>query len=437
MPRADEVFSVSQIAEKLRHYLEREYYSVWVSGEVTNCRRSSAGHLYFSLKDANAQLGCVFFRGNNCRLRFQLRDGLQVLARGMVTYYAPTGDTNLNVYELQPKGIGPAELALRQLKEKLLARGYFDPQRKRSLPSYPKRVGLVASAQGAAIRDMLELLAQRWPLAEVIVVHSRVQGDGAGLELARALRLLAEVHQLGGLTLDAIILGRGGGSVEDLAAFNEEILADAIFQSPVPVVSAVGHETDVTIADLVADHRAETPSAAVMKLTPNVQQIMEDVKGYHHRMTEAMTRRLNQGLHRIEQITQRPAFRRPLDRFIQAEGKLRELARRLDRAITNHHTLASERLAALSGRLETLSPLQVLHRGYSLTFKARSRALIRHPDEVRPGQEIVTQLVGGEILSLVRRITLPGSAQVRNNAKSESPGLFPMHASTMDSTDAN
>ena len=261
--------TISALTAQLRGLIEGRFPSVWVTGEVSNFTRASSGHMYLTLKDSRAQLRAVLFRGVNLRMKFEPRDGLEVIARGRVTVYEPRGDYQFQIEELQPRGVGAAELALRQLKEKLLEKGYFDPRRKKPLPRFPTRVALIASASGAAVRDMIELLAQRWPLAEVIVQPSRVQGDGAAEEIAVALRLLNRLHATGKLRLDAIIIGRGGGSTEDLWAFNEEAVADAIFHSTVPVVAAIGHEIDVTVADLVADHRAETPSAAVVALTPN------------------------------------------------------------------------------------------------------------------------------------------------------------------------
>src|SRR5436190_19963985 len=220
-----DVFTVSALTAQLRGLVEGRYPSVWVAGEVSNYTRATSGHMYFTLKDARAQLRAVLFRGVNLRMKFEPKDGLEVLARGRLTVYEPRGEYQIQIEELQPKGIGAAELALRQLKEKLLARGYFDPRRKRPLPRFPRRVALIASATGAAVRDMVELFAQRWPSAEVIVRPSRVQGEGAAEEVAVGLRMLNRLHKSGHLPLDAIVIGRGGGSAEDLWAFNEEAVA--------------------------------------------------------------------------------------------------------------------------------------------------------------------------------------------------------------------
>jgi exodeoxyribonuclease VII large subunit len=400
-PKLDhDVFTVSALTARLRGLIENNFPSVWVAGEVSNYTKAASGHMYFTLKDAKAQLRAVLFRGVNLRMKFEPKDGLEVLARGRLTVYDPRGEYQLQIEELQPKGIGAAELALRQLKEKLLARGYFDPRRKKPLPRFPKRVALVASATGAAVRDMVELFAQRWPIAEVIVRPSRVQGEGAAEEVAVGIRMLNRLHKSGQLPLDAIVIGRGGGSAEDLWAFNEEAVADAIFHSAVPVVSAVGHEIDVTVADLVADHRAETPSAAVVALTPNRLELMAALEEFRGRLTEAVTHRLRFTRQRLDQIATRPAFRRPLQRLHELEQRLDETAARLHRAAKLRLALATERLAGLAGQLETLSPLNVLARGYSLTRTDDGR-LVRAAADVKPGDRLTTRVASGEIVSRV------------------------------------
>jgi exodeoxyribonuclease VII large subunit len=395
-----EPLSVSDLTAQLRELVEGCFPSVWVAGEISNFTRASSGHWYFTLKDSKAQLRAVMWRGFNLRIRFDPKDGLEVFARGKVSFYEQRGECQLVVEEIQPKGIGAAELALRQLKEKLLAQGYFDPRRKRPLPRFPKRVGIITSASGAAIRDMVELFAQRWPLTELIITPSRVQGEGAASEVAAAVRMLNHLHANGKLTLDAIILGRGGGSIEDLWAFNEEVIADAIFASEVPVVSAVGHEVDVTIADLVADHRAETPSAAVVALTPNRREMSSGFLELHARLSEAVNHRLQLARHRVEQLASRPAFRQPIQRIRDLEQRLDNSAERLNRVINQRVVQSSERIASLAARLESLSPLNVLTRGYSLTHKA-SGELVRSAVEVAPGELLRTRVAFGEIFSRV------------------------------------
>jgi exodeoxyribonuclease VII large subunit len=398
-PKA-EPLTVSALTARLRGVVEREFPSVWVAGEVSNFTRASSGHWYFTLKDAGAQLRAAMFRGFNLRMRFDPRDGMEVLARGRVSVYDPRGEYQLLVEELQPKGIGAAELALRQLKEKLLAKGYFDPKRKRRLPRFPRRVGLVASATGAAVRDLVELFAKRWPLTELVLRPSRVQGDGAAAEVAAALKMLNHFHATRELPLDAVILGRGGGSAEDLWAFNEEAVADAVFRSVVPVVSAVGHETDVTLADLVADYRAETPSAAVVALTPDRREMTAGLLELRTRLSEAVAHRLELARQRVQQFAARPALRRPLQRVRDLEQRLDGLAARLHRAAGQRVARTGADLAARAARLETLSPLNVLTRGYSLTHTADG-TLVRSADQVSPGDVLVTRVATGKVVSRV------------------------------------
>ena len=384
---------------QLRDSLKR-IPDVWVAGEITGFVKHTSGHWYFTLKDSGAQLKAAMFRGSNLRVKFEPKNALEVIARGKVSVYGTRGDLQLIVEELQPKGVGAAELALRQLMEKLLLKGYFAPERKRPLPTYPRRVGIVTSATGAAVRDMIELFAQRWPYTELIIRPSRVQGEGAAGEIAAAIRLFNHFHAKGALALDAIVVGRGGGSAEDLWAFNEEVVATAIFESAVPIVSAVGHEIDVTIADLVADARAETPSAAVAILTPDRRELMSGIQETRARLFEAIGYRLKLARQRVEQLAARPALRRPLQRVRDLEQRLDETTERLHRVANLRVFQAGEKVASLAARLESLSPLNVLTRGYSLTHTDGGK-LIRSTAEVKIGDELVTRLADGTI----RRVT--------------------------------
>jgi exodeoxyribonuclease VII large subunit len=400
LPEGLKPFTVSAITTAVKARLEEFFVSVWVSGEVSNFVRASSGHLYFTLKDPNSQLRCVMLRGFALRLKFDPRDGMAVLVRGELTVYHPRGEYQLTVEELLPKGIGSAELALRELKEKLLAKGYFDPKHKRELPRYPKRLALIASATGAALRDMLELLAQRWPLTQVVVYPSRVQGDGAAENVAANLRFLSDLHDRRVLPLDAIVVARGGGSIEDLWAFNEEVVADAIYECSVPVVSAVGHETDVTLADLVADKRAETPSAAIMKLVPNSRDMLSLLSDANARLTEVISSRLRLEKERVDQLAGRPAFRKPFDRVRELEQRLDDHLARLNRAIRADLKRQREKVAATAEQLDALSPLSVLKRGYSLTRRGDG-VVVRNTTDVQQGEVILTRLANGEVTSRV------------------------------------
>jgi exodeoxyribonuclease VII large subunit len=400
IPDGIKPFTVSALTTAVKARIEEFFASAWVTGEVSNYKRATSGHVYFTLKDERCQLRCMMPRGFHLRLRFEPKDGMAVIVRGGLTVYEPRGEYQLIAEELHPKGIGAAELALRQLKEKLLAKGYFDPTRKRPLPRFPKRVALVASATGAAVRDMLELLAQRWPVAQVVVYPSRVQGDGAAENVAANLRFLSQLHVNRLLPLDAVVIGRGGGSAEDLWAFNEEIVADAIFECAVPVVSAVGHETDVTVADLVADRRAETPSAAIVALVPDRRELLIGLEETEQRIHDAMTNRVRISQVRLNQLVDRSAFRQPLQRIRELEAKLRESSDRLLRAARYRLERGQSQVAALAEQLEALSPLGVLQRGYSLTRRGDG-VVVRSSNDVAPGEVLTTRLAEGEILSRV------------------------------------
>jgi exodeoxyribonuclease VII large subunit len=408
LPDDVKILSIGELTRTIKGVLEEGFASVWVSGEVSNLARPQSGHLYLTLKDREAQLRAVIWRGIALRLRYDPQDGMEVIARGRLTVYPPRGEYQLVIEELQPKGIGAAELALRQLREKLFRLGYFDPLRKKRLPAFPRRVALVTSPTGAAVRDLVEILGRRWPALEVWVCPVRVQGDGAAEEIAEAIRL---VNRVGGV--DVLIVGRGGGSVEDLGAFNAECVADAIYASRVPVVSAVGHEIDLTIADLVADRRALTPSEAAELVTPDRAELREGLRGLDEQLRALLKRRLELARDRLSDLAQRRAFRQPLERVRDGERRLDDWADRLRRALRLKLERARDRLALEAGRLETLSPLNVLARGYSLTRLEADQAVVRSPEQVRPGDRLITQVQHGRVFSRVEGtsadVTPPGT----------------------------
>jgi exodeoxyribonuclease VII large subunit len=399
IPEGVKVATVSELTREIKSLLEEGFSSVWVAGEVSSLSKPRSGHLYFNLKDADSQLRAVIFRGIAMRLRFDLQDGQEIIVRGRMTVYSPRGDYQLVIEEAQPKGIGAAELALRQLKEKLFVRGYFDPKRKKPLPRFPKRIALVTSPTGAAVRDMLEILSRRWPAAEVWVCGVTVQGDGASEDMAAMIRRLNAVTP----RVDLMIVGRGGGSSEDLWAFNEEPILHAIFESQIPVVSAVGHEIDVTLADLVADKRALTPSEAAELVVPNREELLEGLMAAQSRLKELLWQRLQTARQRWQDLSQRRAFRLPLDRIRALEQQLDDWGSRLHRAARKRLQQAQQRVIALAGQLEGLSPLNVLGRGYSLT-RSESGQVIRSSRGVRFGQRIVTLLQEGKIVSRVEEV---------------------------------
>jgi exodeoxyribonuclease VII large subunit len=412
IPDGVKVLSVSELTQAVKGVLEDGFPSVWVAGEVSNLARPSSGHLYLTLKDSEAQLRTVIWRGIALRLRFDVRDGQEVIARGRLSVYAPRGEYQLLVEELHPKGVGALELALRQLKEKLFRLGYFAPERKKPLPRFPRRLALVTSPTGAAVRDMLEILTQRWPAAEVWVCPVRVQGEGAAADIAAAIGLLNELRAKDVLPVDVLIVGRGGGSAEDLGAFNEEDIARAIYRSAIPVVSAVGHEIDWTIADGVADFRALTPSEAATRVVPDGEEVLQGLRDGENRLRDALVRRLEQARQRLDDLAGRRAFRLPLERVHDGERRLDEWAERLVRAGRQRVALAGQRLENTAARLETLSPLNVLRRGYSVTRREADQVLVHSPSQLRPGDRLVTLVARGRVVSRVEELEVapPASA---------------------------
>jgi exodeoxyribonuclease VII large subunit len=396
IPRNVKVLSIGELTRAIKGLIEEGFSSVWVGGEVTNLARPSSGHIYLTLKDAEAQMRAVVWRSVTLRLRFDIREGMEVIVRGRMSVYAPRGEYQLSVEELHPKGLGAQELALRQLKEKLFRLGYFAPERKKPLPRFPRRVALVTSPSGAAVRDMLEILGRRWPALEVWICPVRVQGDGAAEEIASAIALL---NRLDGI--DVLVVGRGGGSSEDLWAFNAECVAHAIFASRVPVISAVGHEIDVTLADLVADCRALTPSEAAERLVPHREELWESLRALQTQLRTLLWQQLLSARRRLGDLTQRRSLRLPLERIRDGERQLDDNADRLQRRMRQRLLQSRDRLQAQAARLESLSPLNVLGRGYSLTRREADEAIVRTPEQIRPGDILITHLRDGQIRSRV------------------------------------
>ncbi|HEV3080948.1 MAG TPA: exodeoxyribonuclease VII large subunit [Gemmataceae bacterium] len=412
VPDRRKILTVGELNRQIKALVEDGFRTVWVSGEVSNLSRPGSGHLYLCLKDAEGQLRAVMWRSAALRLRFDVKEGMEVIARGRLTVYVPRGDYQLQIEELQPKGLGALELALRQLKEKLLKLGYFASERKKPLPRFPRRVALVTSASGAAVRDILEILGRRWPAVEAWVCPVRVQGEGAAEEIAAAIRLLNRVA-----AVDVMIVGRGGGSVEDLWAFNAECIAQAIFESRIPVVSAVGHEIDLTIADLVADCRALTPSEAAERVVPDRAELVQGLCHIQERMRSLLLQRLDGYKNRLDGLAQRRALRLPLERLRELERRLDEGGERLHRGAHQRLEQVRERLQAQAARLETLSPLNVLGRGYSLTRREADRAVIRSPDQLRPGERLVTDVADGRIISRVEELERTGEPPASEAAR--------------------
>ncbi len=394
---APQVLSVAQLTARIKDLLEISFGSVWVAGEISNLVRPQSGHRYLTLKDDRAQIPGVIWRSVAARVRFDLHDGLEVVCRGRIDVYAPRGAYQIIIESIEPKGMGALELALRQLREKLAREGLFDPRRKRPLPPFVRQIAVVTSPSGAAIHDFLQVLGRRWRGADVIIVPTRVQGEGAAAEIAAAIDSANRLP----MAIDCLVVTRGGGSLEDLWAFNEEIVVRAIHASRIPVISAIGHEIDVTLADLVADVRALTPSEAAELVAPAAEDLLARFRQTEKRLSSALRWRLAAAKTRLDAIAAHRAFRRPLERIDEMPITLDELDSRVHRAVRQRLLLARNQVEQQAARLESLSPLGVLSRGYSLTQRAADGRVVRDAAELVAGDEIVTQFARGRATSRV------------------------------------
>jgi exodeoxyribonuclease VII large subunit len=421
------VLSVSELTTRIRALLEKQVGQVWVSGEITNLRAQSSGHIYFTLKDAASQLSCVLFSREKVSQRELLADGQKVLLQGDVTVYEARGQYQLIVHAVELQGVGALQVAFEKLKQKLAAEGLFAPERKRPLPKYPQRIGLVTSPTGAAIRDVVHVVQRRNPGLEILLAPCRVQGQGAAEEIAEAIRLLNEFGMQGAeCGIDLILVTRGGGSLEDLWAFNEEVVARAVFESAIPVVSAVGHEIDFTISDFVADVRAATPSAAAEIITEGVFASRQLVGSLTQRMMRMHPRGLlnehgqrlddlqtgllrqakqgvNERLVTWKNLTVRLRQVRPKELLKQRRELLQASQRRMCELARARFKNCKTALAAAAARLGLLGPEQVLARGYSITMDAATGKILRRAKDAKPGQNLKTRVKEGEIFSSVER----------------------------------
>jgi exodeoxyribonuclease VII large subunit len=447
-PPARRVQSVSELTGALRQLVEGRFPDVWVEGELSGARVWNTGHLYFTLKDSGAQIKGVMFRSAVRLLRFKPEDGLHVIARGRISVYDPRGEYQLVCEHMEPQGFGALQVAFEQLKKRLAAEGLFEPSRKRPLPALPRRIGIVTSIDGAALRDIVRVLRRRHPNAHLIIAPSRVQGEGAARDVARAIAAVTRLD-----AVDVVIIGRGGGSIEDLWAFNEEVVARAIAASPVPVISAVGHETDVTIADFVADLRAPTPSAAAEIVVGRKDEFVARIDRLAERLDSSVSgrlRRLETRLHaclarpgfaglpgrvalrardvaelgaalhraatggvqrrarRVETVSRTLDLQSPRHRLGAVRTGIVDLDARLRRAFERRRHLVSSRLGALAGRLDSLSPLAVLGRGYAVCWSVDPSAIVRDATTLAPGKAVRVTLEHGELDATVTGVRAGG-----------------------------
>lgn len=390
------IYSVSELTDELKNLLEANFPQVWVAGEVSNFKAHHNGHYYFNLKDEGARLAAVMFRGNSRLLKFAVEEGMAVVCGGRLTVYPPYGNYQIIVTTMEPQGLGALQLAFEQLKEKLAQEGLFDEERKRALPLVPRRIGIVTSQSGAALRDFLRVATRRYPNVEILVSPTAVQGAEATRQIVAALERLGKLSDI-----DVIVVARGGGSIEDLWAFNEEAVARAIAATPVPVVSAIGHETDFTIADFVADVRAPTPSAAAEMVVPSKEELVYTLAQWQYRLQRSIKQFLElheQTVHHLQRRLKDP--RRRLDEISQRVDDLRE---RATRALRHRVELMDSEWRRASAALRNLNPLAILERGYCVATPIGSERPLTSSEQVKAGDQVKLQLAQGGLLTEVRQ----------------------------------
>lgn len=402
------VYTVSEITRDVRFILDEHFADVWIEGEISNFKTYPSGHSYFSLKDKNSLLKCVLFKNSSGNLKFDVEDGMHVLCRGRVSFYEKSGQCQLYVEVVEPRGKGALQLAFEKLKKKLYEEGLFSEEHKKPLPFLPMRVGVVTSSAGAAIRDILKVARRRFSNVEISIRPVRVQGDEAKGEIADAIKELNEYNEVlakeekDAHPIDIIIVGRGGGSLEDLWPFNEEVVARAIFDSEIPVISAVGHEVDYTISDFVADFRAATPSAAAELVMPLKEELVGKINKLRARAYQAIKSRRDRLESDVTALKNSYVLKAPMNVFLQMGQEVDELVRSLANNVTGIVKTKRSSLGALAGKLEALSPLAVLSRGYSITFKEGKP--VKSSQGLKKGDEIETRLGEGTLTSKVETV---------------------------------
>ncbi len=394
---SDAPLSVAQLNAWVKNAIEQSVHTFWLAGEIGNLNQSASGHVYLTIKDAASQVSAVLWRSTFERIGMDLREGMAVLVQGRIEVYGPRGTYQVIITRLEQQGLGALQAAFRRLHIKLEKEGLFAPERKKSLPAFPTRIGFVTSPSGAAIHDFTQVLKRRWPGASVLIIPSRVQGDGAAIEIAEGIRVAALLIP----ALDVLVVGRGGGSLEDLWCFNEEVVVRAVAACPLPTVSAVGHEIDVTLCDLAADVRALTPSEAAERIVPSRNEVFETLAAIQRRLDSLMIHRLSQSEMRLQSLASRPVLQSP-DRLLETPTQLLDdLHESLDNTIDGLMQARTEQLERVSQVLDAISPLKTLARGYSVTLDAESEKVIMSVEHLKPGQLIRTKLSDGEFVSKV------------------------------------
>lgn len=378
-----QILSITEITRQIKGTLELGFSDVWIQGEISNFKLHSSGHLYFTLKDEGSQISAVMWRGRASTMLFRPTDGMKVIAKGRISVYEPRGSYQIDCYQLQPVGIGELQKAFELLKQKLYSEGLFDEEYKKPLPPYPQTIGVITSPTGAAVHDIISVLSRRQPSVEVIVIPVKVQGIGAAEEIVEAVELCNQKK-----LVDVLIVGRGGGSLEDLWAFNEEIVARVIFASEIPVISAVGHEIDFSISDFVADLRAPTPSAAAELVVKDKNELVEIIRNFQYTLSENIKYSITEKRKAIQHIIESYSFNRPLDLVRQKSQQLDEVDRRLSTSMHHYYKHIKQRTSTLQHRIQSLNPKQILKRGYAIVKQK------------------------GKIVSLVQSMELHSSAEI-------------------------
>lgn len=399
------IFSVGELTRQIKGVLEQGFANVSVEGELSNCKRHSSGHIYLTLKDEKSQISGVIWRNRAEGLFFTPQDGMRVIVRGNVTLYELRGVYQIDIAQIQPAGVGDLQIAFEQLKNRLAAEGYFDAERKKPIPQFPRRIGIVTSPTGAALRDIVNVIRRRCPPVELILCPVKVQGPGSADEIAGAIKDLNN-HGLA----DVMIIGRGGGSLEDLWAFNEEVVAEAIYRSHIPVISAVGHEVDFTIADFVADLRAPTPSAAAELVVPTLAEMVEIVSKFYYTSEQIVNDLLLTRRDRIRTLLRSYSFNKPIDLLRQHSQRADDLQLTIQRIVSHRIALVHQQFASLEKRIHSVNPHSILERGYAMVLKGKKA--ISRVGELRTKDEITLKMYDGIIPAMILE-TVPSDQDIK------------------------
>ncbi len=397
------IYTVSELTCRIKEVLESEFPPMWLEAEISNFRKPASGHFYFTLKDAQSQISAIMYRSSAQRVVFKLEDGMKVMVYGRVSVYEKGGNYQIIATIIEPRGVGALQLAFEQLKKKLMEEGLFDKKYKKTIPMLPSRIGVVTSPTGAAIRDILNVINRRFSNIQLLIAPCRVQGDEAPAEIAQAIDELNRLN-----CVDVILVTRGGGSIEDLWAFNSELVARSIFRSNIPIISAVGHEIDWTIADYVADLRVPTPSAAAELVVGSKEEFISRIANFEKRLYSGMQHYMNILKNRVLRLSQSRVFIEPQNRIRQYQQQVDECELRINQSLSSVMSRRKHQLVVLSEKLHAFSPSSVMLRGFSITTKYGVEGSIKSVRQVDPGDRLKTYFSDGEISSTVDRVYFKG-----------------------------